>query len=1744
MKKKVLFALIALFSFVGAWAAPTDGVEVTVGTYKVYLSKAAVILENGTATAPTVNGIKVGEAEAVEYAGDTPVLYGNNGQPVSQINGVGNYFLKITNGTGTNKKNIYVPFQAWGPVDYEYISTEATFNSSVADGALSLYYTDPNMDSSDDKDNDGHPLWSIAASSIHATGKHKYDSNKGFPWVAFKAPTFAGQYKPRVEYTKKNNDDPVSVADATPWGERVFGLADNDKKYGIMSVIAGDGVLSGTDATYMVSTEVPATKEFNKDGLKIFWTPTEAAYEGGYDYSWTMLPVAGNYTGNPHTPAIDVKGYKGDGDPLVMQKCSLEQAGPTREYQDYKVEYFASAEDAEAGEHSIQMVDAGIYYVKVSVYTGTVDNVDQWLSLGTKQYVIAATVLELTLQKLEKNYKDPDPVFENMGPAGWMYLNPAGGYSPFYTLKNGMGQQVSTSEARLLGVEFERVTQGDDVYDKDGNLAQYSYTVPVTNIHVVKANPMNDGHEGLSEADWDQIDLEDKSTYSENYTIVNGSVEKLQIIRRDISTLEIKADSVYYTGSQLTLDDVKLTGLSFMPRGAESEDAAIVVNPLDTKNFTVTYGENINVKYKEGSTDDLTKLATGGTVTITAKAGGNFMGTKTVPFVIRPRNLGDWDITYSGANAANVETSTTVKNTTTYGDFTFYPYATEDVASGATIYNGADQIPTKFASALYGTKGMTLYTVVNEVGSGDYEIIAENEEYDLINYRDANVQPKNATEWEARKVLDYVLNVDAGTGSWTVRKENNKDVTFARPYVYIEGHGNFTGVRKVEFDIYPMNINDKTKINAEIAAAQYTGEELKPEITIHDTRIGAAPGALLVERNNPTPEQVMPGDDQITPVEGDYRVEVTGDNTVNGEHHVAIYGVGNYWSNISDNFDTEGAVLEIALDQESMSKTYGNADPDFDGTISITGWQNDDDLAKKENPSATEIAAGKIYLDKDNKACVRANAKKSDLYNALMAAITITREAGETVTESPYKFSYATTSAVVDGKFGNYTLNFKDWKDAVVDDPTTDDDETAPAVIPVFTIEKAPLTVTAKSITEEFGDDLDNKTDWTTGGYTITGWATGTLEENGISYTFADDEASVITAKGAKIEVNVVKAANTAYSVGTPYALVPSVNPNNTVLDNYVFNFVNGTLTVSAATIHVIAKAKTLTYGELNINAEGANNTYTQTVDNVTKTSYFDYDITGFRYPAKKAGETDKQYAERKDGILADLKEEIGNPFVQIVPEPAEGATDPTNGGLNVGTYVIDVERDEEGKPTTAHLVTEDGDYDIVYEPAALVIEKLEVTVTALDQTIPYGGAITTDIVIGVQGEGDATVNVAPAALPYDEPITGKKGLTITLSRADDPEYTAVGVYDPEEYDNEAGIKVEVAPKDNYTFNCVYGTLTIEGDAGIYLVRPYLNSDELWENQRGGTIWFQEERLVEAEEGDEVEEEEEAEPEYETVFVRRGKSAEAEEWFDVTQTRGLNTDAETWGDEDYDDAIVDNTTAQQIKDYGGQKGVTVRFGHYAIMADQWESLVLPFDIDVRFVSPMFGYALFNVIDEAKSTSDNLVFKKENRKIPANTPFLIKATNNTDLHQLVFRHVEIKNPKTEAELTVEAAGNKFIGTYTGYWNKEAKADGKARAQFFGGKLYDGKNHQGLTTTLYEFPLGAYFEFSSAASAGVRITVVDENGISTDINVVEIAEDGAADAEFAEGWYTITGIKLDAKPTEKGVYIYNGKKVSIQ
>ena len=66
-----------------------------------------------------------------------------------------------------------------------------------------------------------------------------------------------------------------------------------------------------------------------------------------------------------------------------------------------------------------------------------------------------------------------------------------------------------------------------------------------------------------------------------------------------------------------------------------------------------------------------------------------------------------------------------------------------------------------------------------------------------------------------------------------------------------------------------------------------------------------------------------------------------------------------------------------------------------------------------------------------------------------------------------------------------------------------------------------------------------------------------------------------------------------------------------------------------------------------------------------------------------------------------------------------------------------------------------------------------------------------------------------------------------------------------------------------------------------------------------------------------------------------------------------------------------------------------------------------------------------------------------------------------------------------------------------------------------------------------------------SSDEDVAIVDDDGTVTAIEVVKAeVNDGNAVKNVQEGWYTLQGVKLDSAPTQKGIYIYNGKKVAVQ
>jgi len=216
---------------------------------------------------------------------------------------------------------------------------------------------------------------------------------------------------------------------------------------------------------------------------------------------------------------------------------------------------------------------------------------------------------------------------------------------------------------------------------------------------------------------------------------------------------------------------------------------------------------------------------------------------------------------------------------------------------------------------------------------------------------------------------------------------------------------------------------------------------------------------------------------------------------------------------------------------------------------------------------------------------------------------------------------------------------------------------------------------------------------------------------------------------------------------------------------------------------------------------------------------------------------------------------------------------------------------------------------------------------------------------------------------------------------------------------------------------------------------------------------------------------------------------------------------------------------------------TVTFTSRPLYAETWNAMVLPFEIAVKDLAAAFDYAVVDVLDQ-NATDGNVHFRlKVSGNIAANTPFLIYPCGTyNNLNQVIFTNVSVKKVTTATVPVADGGGNKFIGVYNA-----TPIHGSDKLRYLGsdGKFYGTTKYTSESPAIIK-PLRAYLDLTGSSAAAPVIYVEEPDGSTTAISTINA--DGVAVP--AQGWYTINGMKLEGMPTEKGIYINNGKKVVIK
>lgn len=220
---------------------------------------------------------------------------------------------------------------------------------------------------------------------------------------------------------------------------------------------------------------------------------------------------------------------------------------------------------------------------------------------------------------------------------------------------------------------------------------------------------------------------------------------------------------------------------------------------------------------------------------------------------------------------------------------------------------------------------------------------------------------------------------------------------------------------------------------------------------------------------------------------------------------------------------------------------------------------------------------------------------------------------------------------------------------------------------------------------------------------------------------------------------------------------------------------------------------------------------------------------------------------------------------------------------------------------------------------------------------------------------------------------------------------------------------------------------------------------------------------------------------------------------------------------------------------------------YSWNQQDWNTMILPFEVTVREISNAIGYAIVNVFNEDNTTPSNADFKLTMGTIPANTPFLLKTDESIeDGFELKFVDKTIVAPEESTVTLTSENGISYIGTYEDVEINKVTSKGQDPANPTYWNYYADNVIRGIGATsenVYTvYPFAAFFNWT-APSAGVRnmtITVEDVDGSVTAISSI----DAESNDTTAEGLYNLNGVKMDGAPTQKGIYIKNGKKVVIK
>ena len=253
-----------------------------------------------------------------------------------------------------------------------------------------------------------------------------------------------------------------------------------------------------------------------------------------------------------------------------------------------------------------------------------------------------------------------------------------------------------------------------------------------------------------------------------------------------------------------------------------------------------------------------------------------------------------------------------------------------------------------------------------------------------------------------------------------------------------------------------------------------------------------------------------------------------------------------------------------------------------------------------------------------------------------------------------------------------------------------------------------------------------------------------------------------------------------------------------------------------------------------------------------------------------------------------------------------------------------------------------------------------------------------------------------------------------------------------------------------------------------------------------------------------------------------------------------------------DDRDADVKNADRIDALNGKPTNIVLNGRTLYKDGSWNTLCLPFSVDLTATDcPLYGATARTVTAASISgTTLNLTFGNAVNTLEAGTPYIIKwdGDGTSNIENPVFEGVTIEATKHDYDTNAESVTTdervRFVGTY-----KSTAFDAENKSIL----LMGGEN------TLYYPAAGAgigsfraYFKIGDDDNALLarRLTVFsidfgeDEEEATGIVEVEANTSLSTLHSSLKDAWHILDGRRLQGKPTQGGIYIKNGKKITVK